>query len=85
MNAALFLLGFVAMGSLAAGAFFVRFWKSTRDPLFLGFAAFFILDGASRIVQAIEYPVVVRWSYVVRLLALLLILGAILQKNWRKG
>ena len=85
MKATLFLLGFVSMGSLTAGVFFVRFWKNTKDLLFLGFAAFFILDGASRIVEAIEYPAVVEWRYVVRLLALLLILAAIVQKNWSKG
>ncbi len=84
MKATLFLLGFVSMGSLTAGAFFLRFWKKAKDPLFLGFAAFFILDGGSRIVEAIEYPAVVQWAYVVRLLALSLILAAILEKNWRK-
>jgi hypothetical protein len=85
MRSAVFLLGFISMASFTAGAFFLRFWSRTRDSLFFGFAAFFILDGFSRVVQAIEYPAVVQWSYVVRLMALLLILGAILQKNWRKG
>jgi len=85
MKADLFLLGFVSMALLIAGAFFLRFWKNTKDPLFLGFAAFFILDSGSRIVQTIEYPVFPQWVYVVRLLALLLILAAILHKNWSKG
>lgn len=85
MKAALFLLGFVSMALLTAGVFFIRFWKNTKDPLFLGFGAFFILECGSRVVQTIEYPDFPQWDYILRLLGLLLILTAILHKNWSKG
>jgi NhaP-type Na+/H+ and K+/H+ antiporter len=34
-----FLLGVIVASSLAAAAFFLKFWRKTRDRLFLGFAA----------------------------------------------
>ena len=79
-----FLLGMVVMASVASGVFFLRFWRSSRDILFLAFAAFFLIEAGDRI--ALMFSVRPNegstWIYVVRLLALILLLGAILHKNY---
>jgi uncharacterized membrane protein HdeD (DUF308 family) len=79
-----FLLGVLATMFLAASLFFVRFWLETRDSFFLAFAASFRVEGLSQVVAVFQpkpsesSP----WIYVVRLLAMLLILAAILKKNY---
>lgn len=75
--------GAMTMGYAVAGLFFLRFWKRTRDRLFLLFAlAFWVLAGQrlalALTTQPIEEDTV---YYVVRLLAFLLILVAIIDKN----
>jgi hypothetical protein len=78
-----FLLGVVAMASLVAGLFFLRFWRETRDRLFLAFAASFFVEGTNRSLLAFsgsphEGSAV---FYMVRLLSFLIILIAIVDKN----
>ena len=79
-----FLLGVIAMSSLIAGAYFVKFWKGTRDGLFLAFAAFFLIEAVNRTVLVFfakpneGSP----WIYIIRLIALLGILAAIVHKNY---
>jgi uncharacterized membrane protein HdeD (DUF308 family) len=79
-----FLLGVIATSSVMAGIFFLKFWKHTRDFLFIAFAIAFMIEGASRAsVLLLERPNEGSpWIYVVRLLASLLILFAILKKNY---
>lgn len=78
-----FLLGAVAMASLVASLFFLRFWRETRDRLFLAFAISFLVEGVNRTALALTgmpregAP----FFYMVRLLAFLLILGAVVDKN----
>lgn len=78
-----FLLGIIFTASLTAGFFFLKFWRRTGDRLFLAFAAAFIIEGLNRI----SFLFVERPNegspliYVVRLLAFLLILAAIVSKN----
>jgi uncharacterized membrane protein HdeD (DUF308 family) len=81
-----FLLGFIAAISLVAALFFLRFWRETRDPLFLAFSLFFGL-------QAIMHGIVLDfarpnqgtpWLFVPRLLSIVVIVAAILGKNTRK-
>jgi len=81
-----FLLGVVATASFTAGLFFLRFWKTTRDRLFLAFAAFFIIEGLNRIVLlCFEHPNEGSpWIYLIRLLALVILLAAIVEKNYRR-
>lgn len=79
-----FLLGVIATTSLVAGVFFLKFWRHTRDTLFLAFGVAFLIEFANRIAllfarQSNEGS---PWIYVVRLVAFLLILGAILKKNY---
>jgi hypothetical protein len=77
-----FLIGVIVCASAVAGLFFLRFWRSTRDVLFLAFALAFLIEGANRgrflFVDAGEGNATI---YLVRLLSYLLILAAILHKN----
>jgi uncharacterized membrane protein HdeD (DUF308 family) len=79
-----FLLGVIATSSITAGIFFLKFWKHTRDSLFLAFGLAFIIEGLNRIaVLTVAHPNEGSpWIYLVRLLAFLLILAAILRKNY---
>lgn len=78
-----FLLGVIVTASLASGLFFLKFWKRTHDPLFLAFAAAFIIEGINRLgFLFVERPNEGSPAiYFVRLLAFLLILAAIVRKN----
>jgi hypothetical protein len=79
-----FLLGIIVTASIVAAGFFWRFYRQTRDMLFLAFAAAFFVEGMNRLsflfieVPNEGSPVI----YVVRLIAFLLILAAVVRKNW---
>lgn len=81
----LFLLGFIAAMSLVAMLFFLRFWKSSSDPLFLSFAAFFAIQCVTHVVVlGFTHPNEGSfWLFMFRLLSILGILIAILWKNRR--
>lgn len=75
--------GALIMGYAVAATFFIRFWRLTADRLFAMFgAAFFILA-----VQRLALATTIRtegstvWLYALRLLAFLIILAAIADKN----
>jgi len=81
-----FISGAISMACFAIALFLFRFWRRTSDRLFLMFGAAFLLMMTERIIL-----VTIGWShefapyvYVVRLLAFLLIIAAIADKN-RKG
>jgi uncharacterized protein DUF5985 len=78
-----FLSGAVALGFFTCGLFFLRFWRRTRDQLFLAFALAFALLGLGQTILALaNIPTEERGSlYLVRLAAFALILFAILRKN----
>jgi hypothetical protein len=78
-----FLLGVIVTGSATAGAFFMRFWLKTRDPLFLAFSASFLIEAANRLPFLwLENPNEgAAGIYLVRLVSYLLILIAIVNKN----
>ena len=80
-----FLLGIIVTASLTAGLFFLKFWRATRDPLFLAFSLALTIEGLNRTaLLLVERPNEASPGiYVVRLLAFLLILGAIAWKNRR--
>lgn len=78
--------GAVAMASLVALLFFLRFWRQTRDSLFLFFATAFGLDavvrvllGASHVSEETE-----PFYYLARFVTFALIIVAIIRKNWSK-
>jgi uncharacterized membrane protein HdeD (DUF308 family) len=79
----LVLLGAIAMASLVAGLFFLRFWKDTRDRFFLFFSVAFFIEGLNRFALAMTSdPNEGRpFFYFVRFLSFLLILIAIVGKN----
>lgn len=78
-----FLSGAVALGFAACALFFLRFWKRTREELFLAFSVAFLLLGAGQTILALaNIPTEERGSiYLLRLLAFMLILIAIYRKN----
>lgn len=78
-----FILGFLAMGFVAASCFFRRFWQKTRDPLFRLFALAFAILAVNQLTmlwfgEDSEYRL---HLYGIRLFAFLLILLAIYRKN----
>jgi hypothetical protein len=78
-----FLSGAVALGFAACALFFLRFWKRTREQLFLAFAVAFLLLGIGQTILALaSIPTEERGSiYLIRLAAFLLILFAVGWKN----
>lgn len=81
-----FLSGAVTMGFAIAGVFFLRFWRRTRDTLFLAFAFAFGLLGLNQALLVLA-PVPTEEKsllYLLRLLAFAIIIAAIVRKN-RKG
>jgi uncharacterized membrane protein HdeD (DUF308 family) len=72
------------MASAVASLFFFRFWQASRDTLFLAFGVFFATEAISRttLVFFARPNEGSPWIYVVRLIALLLVLAAILKKNY---
>lgn len=79
--------GATAMGCWTAGFFFLRFWKQSRDRLFLIFALAFWVLSLNWIVLAVEPRTTGEthsYAYVIRLVAFLLLLGGIVDKNRRR-
>jgi hypothetical protein len=81
-----FLTGMNAAAAAVAGTFFVRFWYQTSDRLFASFAvAFFLLSvhwiGLGLTSPAYEFRPLL---YGIRLVASLVILAAIVDKNRTK-
>ncbi len=76
-------MGAIAMAWAVASLFFLRFWRETRDRLFLLFAVAFCVLGATRIVMAAmgEPEKEHTQLYWFRLAAYALILVAIIDKN----
>lgn len=78
-----FLWGASALGAIAAGLFFLRFWRETRDRLFLLFAVAFGamavnwigLGATSAQDEARTY------FYLVRAIAFVVIIVAVVDKN----
>jgi hypothetical protein len=77
------LLGAIAMATVTAGVFFLRFWHMTKDRFFLFFAASFLIDGINRFVLGLlndpgDDSAV---YYLIRVLSYGLIIFAIVDKN----
>ena len=77
-----FMWGAIVMACATAGLFFVRFWRKTGDRLFAIFAlAFWILGVHWFVLAWTKQDEVHVGLYAIRLLAFLLILFAIIDKN----
>jgi hypothetical protein len=80
-----FFAGAAIISLLVIASFFLRFWKRTRDRLFLFFAGSFGFLMVERIVRALM-SVENEWApyvYTIRLFAFILIIVAIVDKNRR--
>lgn len=79
------LSGAMLMGYVVAGLFFWRFWAQTRDRLFAIFAVSFWLLGVQRLAVTLSREITEdqTFLYGIRLLAYVLILVAIVDKNRR--
>lgn len=82
-----FLAGAVTLGLFVAAGFFLRFWRRTRDRLFLAFAAAFMLLATNQVLAAFLGASDERtpYTYVLRVLGFVLILYAIIDKNLSSG
>jgi hypothetical protein len=81
------ILGAVALASLVAATFFLRFWRTTGDRFFLLFALAFIVDAVMRLGVSLsgvtaEYEPL---FYSARLVSFGLIIVAIIDKNSTTG
>jgi uncharacterized membrane protein len=79
------LTGAIVFGFLVGALFFMRFWRSTGDRLFMLFGIAFAMLGLQQLLIAMQdvdsesYPLL----FVIRLAAFALILIAIADKNLR--
>jgi hypothetical protein len=76
-----FVAGLLAMGYFVASLYFLRFWKRSSERLFVFFALSFALLSVHRIGLIVLPSVDSTWLYGVRLLAFVLLLVGILEKN----
>ncbi|MEK2690550.1 DUF5985 family protein [Bdellovibrio sp. GT3] len=78
-----FIYGAVMMASLVSGLFFLKFWRKTADRFFAMFAASFFILAAERwfLVFMPTQGEENTWIFSMRLLAFLLIITAVVDKN----
>lgn len=81
-----FLAGAVSLAYLVAGGYFLRFWRATRDRLFLSFAVAFWLLALNQVIVALLETDDERggYAYILRVIGFGFILYAILRKNLRQ-
>lgn len=81
------LVGFIFCAALAISAFFLNFWRATRDQLFLAFALVFAIEGGTRLSVLIlslpndRAPVIT----LVRLFGYIVLIASIVRKNRRSS
>lgn len=87
MNITLVTGGAIIMGYAVAAIFFLKFWRRTADNLFLAFAAAFLLMAATPLLTILlEVPREEQSPfYLLRLLAFLIIIVAIIGKSRRRS
>lgn len=78
-----FLSGAAALAYLVAGGYFLRFWRKTRESLFLSFAFAFWLLCLNQTIVAVLGVEDERtgYSYILRIVGFVFILHAIIRKN----
>ena len=75
-----FLHGAITSVSFAIGLFFLRYWRTTRDRLFVMFSAAFWLLALHWTLSS-AFPQLTTYAHVLRFLAFVLIALAVLDKN----
>lgn len=78
-----FLNGVTAAGALGVGLFFLRLWRETRDRFFalFGLAFWMMAFNGLALLWASPAEEHRHYFYIIRLLAFLLIIAAIVDKN----
>jgi len=78
-----FLGGAIVMGFTIAALFFLKFWKRTREGLFLAFSGSFLLLALTQAQLTLSRIFIEErsWLYLMRLAAFLLIIGAFWWQN----
>lgn len=78
-----YLSGILTLGYVLTGTFFLKFWRDTRERLFGFFAASFFMLATQRILLTLrgEWGEQETWIYVLRLLAFLVLVFGIVEKN----
>ncbi|WP_296595166.1 DUF5985 family protein [Phenylobacterium sp.] len=76
--------GALTLGFLAVGLFFLKFWRRTRDGLFLAFATAFALLAVNQAAPVLlDIPSENQgYIYLLRLAAFMLIIAAVVRKNF---
>jgi hypothetical protein len=79
----MFLHGGLTVACLLIGVKFLKFWRSSKDRFFLWFAAAFWVFATGWAIRAFGSPSEdhIHYVYVPRLIAFMLIIAAILDKN----
>lgn len=79
----IFLSGMLTACNWVAATVFLRFWRETRDRLFLYFAVAFVVFGLSRMPRVFQEPGSewLIYSFIVRFVAYASLLAAIIDKN----
>ena len=83
-NTVAFAAGALTLGWLAVGVFFLKFWRRTGDALFLAFAVAFALLATNQAVPVL-FGIASEdqgYVYLLRLAAFVLIILAVLRKNF---
>jgi hypothetical protein len=82
-----FLFGALCMGCALIGIYFLRYWKNSRDPLFVWFSVAFWVMAANWLGLALTDPESEsrHTLYLLRLAAFVLIIVGIVNKNRRHG
>lgn len=81
-----FLSGALTLGFVVIGAWFLKFWRKTRDRLFLSFGVAFWLFALNQFLTFfLSADREIRIEYVLRVLGFLVILVAIARKNAERG
>lgn len=80
-----FLLGGACVGALVVAMFLFKFWRESRDRLLLLFSLAFLVLALNWLLVSVFHPSneTRHYFYTLRLVAFLLILGAIWDKNRR--
>lgn len=81
----IFLYGVATCASTIAGLLFMRFWRDTRDRLFMWFALAFWMLAANWAAISLVNPAeeARHLFYLVRLAGFVMILVGIYEKNWK--
>lgn len=78
-----YLAGAVTLGYVAGAVFFLRFWRRSGERLFLAFAVAFVLLALNQlllhVLSVVSEPA--SFVYALRVLAFVMILAAIVDKN----